>query len=202
MAGGGRAVRCGGQGAVVVIDFTGVSRFGVAGEHPVHDTVTKTCRHPNFFQREGAPAGVHAAGAACRRRGAPGRARGSPGVVRGRRTRCQDRRGAGSTSRPSTCTPGHPLEIRQRLCRSRPVLHACLLNISEGLRRSKARSAHPAVVTGGPRRRADDVPRPSRPMHCAGAASCAAGRSISAEIFGGSGPKLAASPPKPPGARP
>jgi len=37
------------------IDFTAGSRFGcegVVGEHPVHDTVTKTYRHLNFFQHE------------------------------------------------------------------------------------------------------------------------------------------------------
>ena len=39
----------------VGIDFTAGSRFsvqGTAGEHPVHDTVTKTYRHLNFFQHE------------------------------------------------------------------------------------------------------------------------------------------------------
>ena len=39
----------------VGIDFTAGSRFavqGAAGEHPVHDTVTKTYRHLNFFQHE------------------------------------------------------------------------------------------------------------------------------------------------------
>lgn len=39
----------------VGIDFTAGSRFGcegVLGEHPVHDTVTKTYRHLNFFQHE------------------------------------------------------------------------------------------------------------------------------------------------------
>ena len=39
----------------VGIDFAAGSRFGVdgaAGEHPVHDTVTKTYRHLNFFQHE------------------------------------------------------------------------------------------------------------------------------------------------------
>jgi len=39
----------------VGIDFTVGSRFAVAGEageHPVHDTVTKTYRHLNFFQHE------------------------------------------------------------------------------------------------------------------------------------------------------
>lgn len=39
----------------VRIDFEPGSRFaaeGVAGEHPVHDTVTKTYRHLNFFQHE------------------------------------------------------------------------------------------------------------------------------------------------------
>ena len=37
----------------VGIDFTAGGRFavqGVAAEHPVHDTVTKTCRHLSFFQ--------------------------------------------------------------------------------------------------------------------------------------------------------
>lgn len=39
----------------VLIDFARGSRFAVAGEggeHPVHDTVTKTYRHLNFFQHE------------------------------------------------------------------------------------------------------------------------------------------------------
>jgi len=39
----------------VVIDFHPGSRFAVAGEsgeHPVHDTVTKSYRHLNFFQHE------------------------------------------------------------------------------------------------------------------------------------------------------
>jgi transposase len=39
----------------VQIDFARGSRFAVAGEtgaHPVHDTVTKTYRHLNFFQHE------------------------------------------------------------------------------------------------------------------------------------------------------
>jgi transposase len=39
----------------VLIDFKAGSRFGVAGHagaHPVHDTVTKTYRHLNFFQYE------------------------------------------------------------------------------------------------------------------------------------------------------
>ena len=39
----------------VGIDFAAGSRFGVdgvAGEHPVHDTVTKVYRHLNFFQHE------------------------------------------------------------------------------------------------------------------------------------------------------
>jgi transposase len=39
----------------VGIDFTAGSRFaveGAAGEHSVHDTVTKTYRHLNFFQHE------------------------------------------------------------------------------------------------------------------------------------------------------
>jgi transposase len=37
------------------VDFTAGSRFavlGVAGEHPVHDTVSKRYRHLNFFQHE------------------------------------------------------------------------------------------------------------------------------------------------------
>src|SRR5574337_1203730 len=39
----------------VGIDYASGSRFaveGVAGEHPVHDTVTKVYRHLNFFQHE------------------------------------------------------------------------------------------------------------------------------------------------------
>lgn len=39
----------------VAIDFAIGSRFaveGMPGEHPVHDTVTKTYRHLNFFQHE------------------------------------------------------------------------------------------------------------------------------------------------------
>lgn len=39
----------------VGIDYAAASRFeveGVAGAHPVHDTVTKTYRHLNFFQHE------------------------------------------------------------------------------------------------------------------------------------------------------
>ena len=39
----------------VVIDFKKGTRFAVPGcdaEHPVHDTVTKTYRHFNFFQHE------------------------------------------------------------------------------------------------------------------------------------------------------
>jgi hypothetical protein len=39
----------------VGIDFTAGSRFAseaAAGEHPVHDTVTKSYRHLNFFQHE------------------------------------------------------------------------------------------------------------------------------------------------------
>jgi hypothetical protein len=39
----------------VAIDFAAGSRFAVEnvpGEHPVHDTVTKTYRHLNFFQHE------------------------------------------------------------------------------------------------------------------------------------------------------
>ena len=37
------------------VDCTAGSRFatrGVADAHPVHDTVAKRCRHPNFFQHE------------------------------------------------------------------------------------------------------------------------------------------------------
>jgi transposase len=37
------------------VDFEVGSRFavpGATGEHPVHDTVTKTYRHLNFFQHE------------------------------------------------------------------------------------------------------------------------------------------------------
>lgn len=39
----------------VGVDYAAASRFeveGVAGAHPVHDTVTKTYRHLNFFQHE------------------------------------------------------------------------------------------------------------------------------------------------------
>ena len=39
----------------VLIDFKSGSRFGISGHegvHPVHDTVTKTYRHVNFFQHE------------------------------------------------------------------------------------------------------------------------------------------------------
>ena len=39
----------------VIVDFSPGTRFAVsghAGEHPVHDTVTKTYRHLNFFQHE------------------------------------------------------------------------------------------------------------------------------------------------------
>ena len=39
----------------VLIDFKSGSRFAVSGyqgAHPVHDTVTKTYRHMNFFQHE------------------------------------------------------------------------------------------------------------------------------------------------------
>jgi hypothetical protein len=39
----------------VGIDFTAGTRFaadGAPGEHPVHDTLTKTYRHLNFFQHE------------------------------------------------------------------------------------------------------------------------------------------------------
>jgi hypothetical protein len=43
----------------VGIDYAAGSRFaleGVAGEHPVHDSVTKSYRHLNFFQHECVPA--------------------------------------------------------------------------------------------------------------------------------------------------
>ena len=39
----------------VLIDFKSGSRFAISGHegvHPVHDTVTKTYRHMNFFQHE------------------------------------------------------------------------------------------------------------------------------------------------------
>ena len=39
----------------VLIDFNSGSRFAISGHegvHPVHDTVTKTYRHMNFFQHE------------------------------------------------------------------------------------------------------------------------------------------------------
>ena len=39
----------------VLIDFKPGSRFSIcghAGVHPVHDTVTKSYRHMNFFQHE------------------------------------------------------------------------------------------------------------------------------------------------------
>jgi hypothetical protein len=39
----------------ILIDFRPGSRFQVPGHegaHPVHDTVTKTCRHLSFFQHE------------------------------------------------------------------------------------------------------------------------------------------------------
>ncbi|MFO1465657.1 MAG: helix-turn-helix domain-containing protein [Steroidobacteraceae bacterium] len=39
----------------ICVDFEVGSRFGVAGadgQHPVHDTVTKTYQHLNFFQHE------------------------------------------------------------------------------------------------------------------------------------------------------
>ena len=39
----------------VLIDFKPGTRFGICGHegaHPVHDTVTKTYRHLNFFQHE------------------------------------------------------------------------------------------------------------------------------------------------------
>ncbi len=39
----------------VLIDFKPGTRFGISGHegaHPVHDTVTKTYRHLNFFQHE------------------------------------------------------------------------------------------------------------------------------------------------------
>ena len=40
---------------MVVVDFKPGTRFAISGhqgEHPVHDTVTKTYRHLNFFQHE------------------------------------------------------------------------------------------------------------------------------------------------------
>lgn len=43
------------QRLTVLVDFERGTRFpvnGYAGEHPVHDTVTKTYRHLNFFQHE------------------------------------------------------------------------------------------------------------------------------------------------------
>ena len=39
----------------VLVDFKPGTRFAISGhegEHPVHDTVTKTYRHLNFFQHE------------------------------------------------------------------------------------------------------------------------------------------------------
>ena len=44
-----------GKALTISIDFVAGSRFavpGVAGEHPVHDTVSKRHRHLNFFQHE------------------------------------------------------------------------------------------------------------------------------------------------------
>lgn len=44
-----------GKRLTILIDFKAGTRFAVnghAGEHPVHDTVTKTYRHLNFFQHE------------------------------------------------------------------------------------------------------------------------------------------------------
>jgi hypothetical protein len=61
----------------VLIDFKAGSRFEVSGHegaHPVHDTVTKTHRHLNFFQHECAPARAHAAAEAAQWFGATGRA--------------------------------------------------------------------------------------------------------------------------------
>lgn len=43
------------KGLTITVDFVAGSRFtvaGVAGAHPVHDTVTKRYRHLNFFQHE------------------------------------------------------------------------------------------------------------------------------------------------------
>ena len=67
----------------VLIDFKPGTRFAISGHegvHPVHDTVTKTYRHLNFFQHECHPAGAYAAREAAQRLGAPGRAglRGPP----------------------------------------------------------------------------------------------------------------------------
>ena len=48
----------------VLIDFKPGSRFAVSGQdgvHPVHDTVTKTYRHLNFFQHECHLRAAHAA---------------------------------------------------------------------------------------------------------------------------------------------
>ncbi len=44
-----------GKRLTIQVDFEAGTRFAVsghAGEHPVHDTVTKTYRHLNFFQHE------------------------------------------------------------------------------------------------------------------------------------------------------
>lgn len=60
----------------VLIDFKVGSHFAVSGHegtHPVHDTVTKTYRHLNFFEHE-CHLQVHAAREACQRFGASGRA--------------------------------------------------------------------------------------------------------------------------------
>ena len=50
-----RGFRCEAGKLMIRVDFAAGSRFaveGVAGEHPVHDTVTKRYRHLNFFQHE------------------------------------------------------------------------------------------------------------------------------------------------------
>src|SRR5689334_9839051 len=57
----------------VAIDFAVGCRFaveGVHGEYPVHDTVTKTYRHLNFFQHECLAASAHAPSEAAGRLGA------------------------------------------------------------------------------------------------------------------------------------
>ena len=59
----------------VVIDFKSGSRFEVSGHegvHPVHDTMTKSYRHLNFFQHECYL--QHAAREIAQWFGAPGRA--------------------------------------------------------------------------------------------------------------------------------
>ncbi len=61
----------------VLIDFGPGSRFAISGHegvHPVHDTVTKSYRHMNFFQHECVLQGAHAACEVAQRLGALGRA--------------------------------------------------------------------------------------------------------------------------------